>query len=169
MKKVAFFLILTAVFAGISSCAQAPAPAAEKTYTPEISASPDNAVAVITQLEKDWVAAIVKKDVPVLERVLAADFRGTSPSADTFFKPEAINDLASGDYAVKAMDLDEIVVKVYGDTAVSFTSQAETSQYLGKDTSGHYHFTDVWIFRDGRWQVVASHGSRFNEPHTVAP
>jgi len=167
MKKVAFFLILTAVFAGISSCAQAPAPAAEKNYGSAISATAEEAV--ITQLEKDWVAAIVKKDVPVLERVLAADFRGTSPGADTYFKGDAINDLTSGDYAVKAMDLDEIVVKVYGDTAVSFTSQAETSQYLGKDTSGHYHFTDVWVRRDGRWQVVASHGSRFDQPHTVAP
>ena len=169
MKKVAFFLILTAVFAGISSCAQAPEPAAEKTYAAAISATAEDAVAVITQLEKDWVAAIVKKDVPVLERVLAADFRGTSPGADTYFKTDAINDLTSGDYAVKAMDLDEIVVKVYGDTAVSFTSQAETSKYLGKDTSGHYHFTDVWVRRDGRWQVVASHGSRFGGPHTVAP
>jgi ketosteroid isomerase-like protein len=63
------------------------------------------------------------------------------------------------------MDLDEISVNVYGDTAVSFTSQEETSTYAGKDTSGHYHFTDVWVKKDGRWQVVASHGSRFNESH----
>ena len=35
----------------------------------------------------------------------------------------------------------------------------------GKDTGGHYHFTDVWVKKGGRWQVVASHGLRFNEAH----
>jgi ketosteroid isomerase-like protein len=63
------------------------------------------------------------------------------------------------------MDLDEISVNVYGDTAVSFTSQEEKSTYGGRDTRGHYHFTDVWVKKGGRWQVVASHGSRFDEPH----
>ena len=63
------------------------------------------------------------------------------------------------------MVLDEISVNVYGDVAVAFTSQKEKSQYAGKDTSGHYHFTDVWVKKGDRWQVVASHGSRFNEGH----
>ena len=63
------------------------------------------------------------------------------------------------------MELDEISVNVYGNVAVAFTSQNEKSQYAGKDTSGHYHFTDVWARKNGRWQVVASHGSRFNEAH----
>jgi ketosteroid isomerase-like protein len=169
MKKVALFILLSAVSVVVWSCVQAPTPAEQKTYPPAISASTEDTVAVITQLEKDWVAAIVNKEVAVLERVLAADFRGTSPGADTYFKADAINDLTSGDYAVKSMDLDEINVTVYGDTAVSFTSQAETSKYLGKDTSGHYHFTDVWFRKDGRWQVVASHGSRFGGLHTVTP
>ena len=31
-------------------------------------------------------------------------------------------------------------------------------------TSGHYHFTNVWVKRDGRWQVVASHGTRYDKP-----
>jgi hypothetical protein len=52
-------------------------------------------------------------------------------------------------------------VNVFGDTAVSFTSQEEKSKYDGKDSSGHYHFTDVWVKRDGKWQAVASHGSRY--------
>ena len=63
------------------------------------------------------------------------------------------------------MVLDEISVNVYGDVAVAFTSQKESSKYGSTDTSGHYHFTDVWVKKRGAWQVVASHGSRFNEGH----
>ena len=62
------------------------------------------------------------------------------------------------------MDLDEVSVNVYGTTAVSFTSQEEKSTYAGKDTSGHYHFTDVWVKKDGQWQVVATHGTRYDKP-----
>lgn len=61
-------------------------------------------------------------------------------------------------------NLDEVSVNVYGDTAVSFTSQKEKSTYEGKDTSGPYHFTDTWVKKDGKWQVVASHGTRFDRP-----
>jgi ketosteroid isomerase-like protein len=121
--------------------------------------------AVITQLERHWAAAIVKKDAAVLDRMLAEEFNGTSPTAHTFNKGFAVEDLKSGKYAVASMDLDEISVNPYGDVAVAFTSQKEKSEYAGKDTSGHYHFTDVWARKGGRWQVVASHGSRFNEGH----
>jgi ketosteroid isomerase-like protein len=121
--------------------------------------------AAITALERDWAAAIVKKDAAALNRLLADDFNGTSPTAHTFTKTAAVQDLRSGKYVVASMVLDEISVNVYGDVAVAFTSQKESSKYAGTDTSGHYHFTDVWVKKGGRWQVVASHGSRFNEGH----
>jgi ketosteroid isomerase-like protein len=164
MKKLSLFLMLIAGLLGAWSCSTA---GPEATSTPALTAATpaEDVVAVITQLERDWVAAIVKKDVPALENLLADDFNGTSPTAHTFLKNHAVKDLTSGDYVVDAMDLDEISVNVYGNTAVSFTSQEEKSKYLGKDTSGHYHFTDVWIKKDGRWQVVASHGSRYDQPH----
>jgi ketosteroid isomerase-like protein len=121
--------------------------------------------ATITQLEHEWTAAIVNKDVAALERLLSDEFNGTSPTAHTYPKTVALRDLTSGKYAVESMVLDEVTVNVYGDVAVAFTSQNEKSRYEGNDISGHYHFTDVWVKKGGRWQVVASHGSRFNETH----
>ena len=121
--------------------------------------------AAITQLEREWASAIVKKDTAALDRLLADEFNGTSPTAHTFPKTMAIEELKSGKYIVDSMMLDEISVNVYGNVAVAFTSQNEKSRYSGKNTSGHYHFTDVWVKNGERWQVVASHGSRFNEGH----
>jgi len=34
------------------------------------------------------------------------------------------------------------------------------SSYKGKDTSGHYVWTDVYMNREGQWQVVATQGSK---------
>ena len=146
------------------SCAKAPEP--QTTAAPVVTApaSTEDVAATITQLERDWVAAIVKKDTATLDRLIADDFVGTSPTAHTYTKTIAINDLKAGTYVVDKMDLDEVTVNVYGTTAVSFVSQQEKSRYAGVDSSGHYHFTDVWVKKDGRWQVVASHGTRYDKP-----
>jgi ketosteroid isomerase-like protein len=146
------------------SCAKAPEP--QTTAAPAVAApvSAEDVEATITQLEKDWVAAIEKKDTATVDRLLAPDFVGTSPTAHTYRKADALDDLKTGNYVVDKMDLDEVSVNVYGTTAVSFTSQEEKSKYAGNDTSGHYHFTDVWVKRDGRWQAVASHGTRYDRP-----
>jgi ketosteroid isomerase-like protein len=108
----------------------------------------------------------VKKDTATLERLLAAEFNGTSPTAHGYGKTMAVEDIKRGAYVVDAMNLDEISVNSYGDVAVAFTSQEEKSRYDGKDTSGHYHYTDVWAKKDGRWQAVASHGTRFDKGHS---
>ena len=152
---------------GASACTNAPEPSKAPAATPTIAApadSEDAIVATISQLEKDWVAAIEKQDTATVERLLAEDFVGTSPTAHTFTKTQAVDDLKSARYVVEKMALDEVSVNVYGTTAVSFTSQEERSKYDGDDTSGHYHFTDVWVKKDGRWQVVASHGTRYDKP-----
>jgi ketosteroid isomerase-like protein len=119
----------------------------------------------IAQLEREWVGAIARKDAAALDRLLADDFAGTSPTAHTYNKSMAISDVTSGIYVVESMDLDEVSVNVYGDTAVAFASQEEKSRYGQADSSGHYHYTNVWVKRDGRWQAVASHGTRYTAPH----
>jgi hypothetical protein len=80
---------------------------------------------------------------------------GTSPAAHTYTRAASINYLKPASYFVESRDRDEVSVNVYGDTAVAFTSQGEKSRYDNRDTSGHSHFTNVWLNRDGRWQVVA--------------
>jgi ketosteroid isomerase-like protein len=154
MKRTLLAFIAVAVLFAVASTARSAAP------------SPDNKVAAtIEQLEHEWTTAIVNRDFATLDRLLANDFNGTSPTAHTYPKSHALADLKSGRYVVEKMDLDEVSVNVYGDAAVAFTSQEEKSVYDGKDISGHYHYTDVWIKRNGRWQVVASHGSRFETSH----
>jgi ketosteroid isomerase-like protein len=120
---------------------------------------------LITNLERTWAKAIVDKDTATLDRLLSKDFNGTSPNAHYITREMAIDDLKNGTYVVAKMDLDEVSVNVFGDTAVAFTSQEEKSSYANEDFSGHYHYTNVWIKKNGRWQVVASHGSRFEKGH----
>jgi ketosteroid isomerase-like protein len=169
LRRHALPLIAVVLSLGAWSCGNNPQSDDSITTTATAAAAtapapPEDVEGTITQLEKDWVAAIQKKDTVTLDRILAADFVGTSSTAHKFMKDDAIEDIKDSRYIVDKMALDEVSVNVYGDTAVSFTSQQEKSRYEGKDTSGHYHFTDTWVKKDGRWQVVASHGTRFTKP-----
>jgi hypothetical protein len=40
----------------------------------------------------------------------------------------------------------------------------EKSSYKGKDTSGQYRFTDVFVKRNGLWHAVATHASKVAKP-----
>jgi ketosteroid isomerase-like protein len=160
MKQSSIFLI-TAFAILVAFWLAAPA-------SPTVAGPRDNnqaVEAIITQLEQKWAAAIVNKDTATLERLLAKEFAGTTPAAHTYSREMAIGDIKSAAYVVSMMDLDEISVNVFGNTAVAFTSQNEISRYGDEDFSGHYHYTDVWVKRNGEWKVVASHGSRFDEAH----
>jgi ketosteroid isomerase-like protein len=167
MKRSIATLVLVPVAALLVSCAQNTAPTTTPSAVPPAvnaaptASDPKKSEAEILQLEREWVAAIEKKDLAALDRILAEDFVGTSISGSTFRKADAIDDIQKGTYVVKSMNMDELSVNVYETAAVTFASQDEKSTYLGKDNSGHYHFTNTWIKKDGKWQVVASHGSRY--------
>jgi ketosteroid isomerase-like protein len=163
MKRLPVLLILSCLMAGLlwlgipASLGQPAHPAASDSL--HLKTVTDT----ITDLERSWVAAIVQKDTATLDRLLALEFNGTSPNGMTYTKQMAIADIKSGVYVVDRMDLDEISVNAYGNTAVAFTTQREKSKSGVEDFSGHYTYTDVWVKKNGRWQVVASHGSRFDD------
>jgi hypothetical protein len=72
----------------------------------------------------------------------------------------------SGAYKITYLDLDNFKVRVFGDTAVATYGQTEKSQYQGKDNSGHYVYTDVWVRRNGNWQIVATQGTKSEQKKT---
>jgi len=115
-------------------------------------------------LEEAWVNAILHKDIKALNYVMADDFGGIGPNGCRYTKKEAITDIESGSYVVESMVLDNVKVRVYGDTAVVTFYQDEKSKFGDENRSGYYTFTDVWVRRDGAWKAVASQGTPVNLP-----
>ena len=97
--QIGFALFAAAVAACGSAAAAERAVVTVAAVSPTAIAStgaPAGVEAAITTLERDWAAAIVKKDAAALGRLLADDFNGTSPTAHTFTKTVAIDDLKNG-------------------------------------------------------------------------
>ena len=116
-----------------------------------------NVAGTIEALEQQWVAAILGKDTATIDRLLADDFVGTTNS-QRYVKRQALDDVRDGTHTI--LRLDDVQVRVYGDTAIVDIDQTEKSRHGKADFSGSYVFTDVWVKRDGVWKAVSSHGSR---------
>jgi ketosteroid isomerase-like protein len=112
----------------------------------------------LMQMERDWTEAQLKKDAARLDKILADDWVGQGPPGITT-KAQTLEELKSGDYKLDSITLGDMKVRVFGDTAVVTGSDDEKSSSKGKDTSGHYTWTDVFAKRRGRWQAVASQGT----------
>jgi ketosteroid isomerase-like protein len=160
MKKILFVLLVVAFTFGIVSCAGVPEESkAAPTVSPVAStpANTEDTPKVIMQLEREWIAAILAKDTAAIDRLLAADFIGTT-NDQKYFKEDAIEDVQTGMH--ESLELENLEVRVFGNTAIATMSQNEKSRHVKEDFSGRYLFTNVWVKTDGQWRAVASHGSR---------
>jgi uncharacterized protein (TIGR02246 family) len=129
---------------------------------PTIVSADANAEQVATQLVQDWINAIPKRDTGRINEVLAEDFVAILPDGRKVSKAEHIQEVTSGSYNPASFTLDQTNARIFGDTAIVTYYQMEESKLDGRDTSGMSAWTDILAKRDGRWQVVAEHGSNFN-------
>jgi len=117
----------------------------------------------LIKLENDLNNASVKPDVAALGRILADDWTLIDREGTVVNKAQALAEIKSGEDVTASAVADEMKVRVYGDAAVVLGRNTAKEQYKGKDISGQYRFTDTWIKKDGRWQCVASAGSKITK------
>ncbi|MCP9494381.1 MAG: nuclear transport factor 2 family protein [Pyrinomonadaceae bacterium MAG19_C2-C3] len=128
----------------------------------------------IIKVYREYTAAREKRDAAVMNRILADDYGeadvvfgvvdgGSNLKAQTLALYKASPHRAdSVDH--RTIEIHSTVVTIHGDTAV-LTSR-ETSK--GIDPRGHAYndpilVTHVFVKRDGRWQIIATHGGQIKE------
>ena len=153
--KRALLLVVTMCVVSLFASAQTPAARPAQAGSEE---------ATIRQIEQEWGNALVKADIAALDRILAADFEWTSSEGQVQTKAQSNADLRSGQLKMESWTLNDMRVRILGDTAIVHGMSTEKSRYKGKDTSGQYRWTDVFAKRGGRWLAVASHGSKVAKP-----
>ncbi len=119
----------------------------------------------LLEIERHIGRANFDCDYKYFAQVEADDFFFTGPNGDTETKEQ---DLAGEKDCHKfggTYDLEETRISFYGSTAV-FTARVTISgkNKEGKDFTHRSRFTDVFVWRDGRWQIVAGHSSKIPDP-----
>jgi uncharacterized protein (TIGR02246 family) len=114
----------------------------------------------IKKLEKEIGHAWAARDVASYDRILADDYMWTDFDGTVWTKAQDLEDLKSGTVVNTSYAVDDWKVRVYGDAAVVTGRTTVKETWKGKDVSGQYRYTDTWVKRGGRWQLVASHTSK---------
>jgi ketosteroid isomerase-like protein len=109
----------------------------------------------IVDMERQCKEASLRRDSDFSLRTLAEDYVAITPLGQVATKQETISARRSGQLRYEAMNITDMVVRVYGDTAV-VTARADVKGHqLGEDFSGPYRYTRVWVRRNGQWQTVS--------------
>jgi ketosteroid isomerase-like protein len=136
-----------------------------KEWRDRISTERVTAEQELIKLENRWNDAIVKHDWAFFDQILADDYISTDFDGNVGTKADFLEFLRSGESVIASSIVDDMKVRIYGDTAV-VTGRTTTvnEQYQGKDLSGQYRWTDTWVkYYLGRWRCVAEHISRIAE------
>lgn len=113
----------------------------------------------LIQIERDWCAAVVKKDAAALARILADDYTSVGSRGTTSTKTDELANLKGADSTASCVD-SNLKVRIYGDAAVVTGLGTRSGTYKGvafKDRQSLW--TDTFIRKDGRWQCVATQGT----------
>jgi ketosteroid isomerase-like protein len=107
----------------------------------------------IKESERLWAEAGVAHDVPAIERILADDFVGVAPDGSLYRKADEIANTKTGADGFVSNHVVEVNVRFFGDAAVAQGSEAWQKR---NGERGRYVWTDTWIRRNNKWQVVAA-------------
>jgi hypothetical protein len=109
--------------------------------------------AYIQQSESDWAESVATSDVSVLERIIADDFVGVDIDGSHYSKGDMIKRHNTHPSEYLSNHMNGVEIRFYGDAAVAQGSES----WKKKDgTTGMFVWTDTWIRRGGKWQIVAA-------------
>ena len=107
------------------------------------------------QAEQRWAKALEEKDPAALACILGAEFQDAGP--DGQLTDRATTLAKAGDHKAPQHQLTGMQARVYGDFGY-IRGLATAVDEQGK-VLVQVRFTDIYVYREGRWQAVAGHES----------
>ena len=119
---------------------------------------------VLRRIEERLGRAWVEGDRSFIEQILADDWSVTDLTGRVLTKAEVLEEaFGSKDRKVVSMRIDEISVRSFADWAIVTGRTQAAGEYRGEAAEVTLRFTDVFAYRNGNWQVVASQATLINQ------
>jgi ketosteroid isomerase-like protein len=107
-------------------------------------------------VENAWKEAVVQRDAKTLQRLYADEYTSTDREGAVWTKAEDIQIDTTGNFRLETFTLNDLSVRVYGDVAIVTGRNTTRGTFLGRPASSDTRFTDVFVKRVGRWQIITS-------------
>ncbi|UWZ81897.1 nuclear transport factor 2 family protein [Occallatibacter riparius] len=115
----------------------------------------DPTAKMMIDAERKWAEASCDHN-RIAETIVAEDFWGTAPDGSRYDRAKEM----AGDQSRSARDckLDGAKVRLFGDSlAMVYGSERATQTGAdGKDVGRCLVWTDTWLKRNGKWQIIAA-------------
>lgn len=102
-------------------------------------------------------------DTAAANTILAEEFVGTWGYGERVDKRQFLSLIGDRADPLEVLNYAEMQVRVYGETAVVWSTIHEKAIYGGKPAEYRGRRTAVWVKRDLRWQCVTIHTSAFDQ------
>ena len=116
----------------------------------------------ITQLSRQWSQVAITKDFDLLRRIWADDFAYTEADGHVADREYGFSFFEDNTDTFTSSDVVDFKVRVYGKNfAIGNGDHHEAGKDKeGKPFSRKFRFTNVWVRKNGKWQVVSGHASK---------
>ncbi len=118
----------------------------------------------ITALERQLNNAIVQRDIPAWERLLADGYTDVDSSGVVRDKNAKAEEIRSHAYESAAIAGENI--KIYGDTVIVVGARNYTERTRRGLATISDRFTDLFLLRGGQWQLASSQSTRLRASAT---
>ena len=123
----------------------------------------------VLRLEAELFQSYARGDTAPAARILADDYMGFTGDGNRETKAQALanyrrDSTAAAAVTVDSIHIDSTTVRVYGDAVVAQASGTFQAHQGRQTTTVGLRNTDVYVWRDGRWQIVATHLSKIPVP-----
>ncbi|WP_309663161.1 nuclear transport factor 2 family protein [Sphingomonas sp.] len=156
MKRIG--LVAAVALAACTPAAKQPGGSKETAAAAATSARPSDgeSEAYMRKAEEDWAALAVRQIPGLMERIIADDYVGVSSGGDVRDKAKQVaGEEADGTFV--SSKLEYVHYRHFGDTVIA-QGQESLKRADGKPDL-QLIWNDIWMFRDAKWQVVASQDS----------
>jgi len=112
----------------------------------------------LTHAEDEWEDALKAHDAAFFERTMSDDFVGTTVEGISD-KTSLVRVNADTSVTVDSVGRSDEKIRIYGNGTVGvITGRFAERGHIGSRHLGvEFRYTEVWVKRNGRWQVVAGH------------
>jgi hypothetical protein len=107
----------------------------------------------ILDSERQWAESVATGDTSTIERILADDFIGVDPKGNLYNKQQMIADTKDAPKYFVSNRLNDVKVRFYRNTAIAQGSETWEKR---SGERGRFVWTDTWVRRNRRWQIVAA-------------
>jgi hypothetical protein len=122
---------------------------------------PQSDLAILEQLNRDYIASVQNSDVVRFNQILAAEFYCSNPDG-TLIDRAAFLEQTARPVTINGLEARDVIVRLFGPPGQENIAiiHARTSYKTADGAAKSGRYTDVWARQNGTWLAVSAHVTR---------